>query len=853
MMAAPDAPAISEAFRKEVEGKLTQLAEKLKATPVAVAAPPPLGPFHEAASVLAWFDPQAIAPKSGDAPVRAPAELLADSISKRDSENAPRWTLQPSTRIAALRQLREKNGIEAALQANERPSDPLQKALDEYLAGTRKAPAEQSLSELTVSYEVSNWLTAAGFDGIPATATVEAELDRKQFLQTFELIAGDRHFRGRGSELQSLRDYVGVLPPGSLLGLGRRLLESVFSLTEKPPLMIYGPGGVGKSTLVARFILEHARAAEHDRFPFIYIDFDRPEVDARYPLTLLIEAVTQLGLQYPDAKERCGALAESWRMALASSRRYETSEGSAPTQGTLTSLVEAVHSLADLVASLAPDRPVVLVLDTLEEVQYVDGAKLEALWPALAQIQLAIPRIRMVLAGRSEIEGRPIKPLALTGLDPEAAEAYLLAHGFTDVKLAREVAGRLQGSPLSLKLAAELASHEGAFSASELRGGWFARFNSKLLQRHLYDRVLAHIHDQDVRKLAHPGLILRRITPEIILEVLAAPCGLGIKSISEAQSLMDKLRRELALVTSDGPGAVRHRPDLRALMLDTIRADLPEKFEEVQRSVIEYYKAKANPSPQERAEEIYHRLRLDQPFASIDERWMPGVERHLRSALPEFAGRCRAYLARRLGLSVDEDTLRQADLEDWETLTAHEVDQLIAQALYEEALAKMRRRPERSTLSPLPSREAAALIRTGRYNEALAVVEVAIERAAAAGHRRQAYDLALTATDLALTVADPQRARVELRRLREFDDALPRVQKVQLLAREAALCELTADLGPLTRLRAELAAELKGMTDLELALNPIAARWAGVALGPDQPELPGSGSADGGPVAAIWP
>ena len=32
-------------------------------------------------------------------------------------------------------------------------------------------------------------------------------------------------------------------------------------------MVISGPGGVGKSTLLGRFILDHARALERDRFP----------------------------------------------------------------------------------------------------------------------------------------------------------------------------------------------------------------------------------------------------------------------------------------------------------------------------------------------------------------------------------------------------------------------------------------------------------------------------------------------------------------------------------------------------------------------------------------------------------
>src|SRR5271166_4957892 len=45
------------------------------------------------------------------------------------------------------------------------------------------------------------------------------------------------------------------------------------------------------------------------------------------------------------------------------------------------------------------------------------------------------------------------------------------------------------------------------------------------------------------------------------------------------------------------------------------------------------------PDPAGRAEEIYHRLALDQDLGEIDRRWISGVEPSLRSAVNEFSGR----------------------------------------------------------------------------------------------------------------------------------------------------------------------------------------------------------------------
>ena len=47
--------------------------------------------------------------------------------------------------------------------------------------------------------------------------------------------------------------------------------------------------------MIAKFILDHQNISQ--RFPFVYIDFDRPSIVAEEPLTILIEAARQLSTQ----------------------------------------------------------------------------------------------------------------------------------------------------------------------------------------------------------------------------------------------------------------------------------------------------------------------------------------------------------------------------------------------------------------------------------------------------------------------------------------------------------------------------------------------------------------------------
>ena len=75
---------------------------------------------------------------------------------------------------------------------------------------------------------------------------------------------------------------------------------------------VCGPGGMGKSTLVARYLLDTPDQ------PFVYLDCDRPGLSAEEPITLLAEAVRQLGLQFPKFAAAAGRLRSRWLQDVSS-------------------------------------------------------------------------------------------------------------------------------------------------------------------------------------------------------------------------------------------------------------------------------------------------------------------------------------------------------------------------------------------------------------------------------------------------------------------------------------------------------------------------------------------------------
>ena len=146
-----------------------------------------------------------------------------------------------------------------------------------------------------------------------------------------------------------------------------------------------------------------------------------------------------------------------------------------------------------------------------------------------------------------------------------------------------------------------------------------ARLSEGQIQGYLYRRILNHIQDEEVRRLAYPGLVLRRVTPGIIQNVLAKPCEVLVTDESAAQDLFDRLAAEVTLVQFE-EGALVHRRDLRRIMLplllDSAEGGTARQIED---AAIRYYEAMDGSA--ERAEEIYHRLSRHQPLSVIAERW----------------------------------------------------------------------------------------------------------------------------------------------------------------------------------------------------------------------------------------
>ena len=317
--------------------------------------------------------------------------------------------------------------------------------------------------------------------------------------------------------------------------------------------------------------------------------------------------------------------------------------------------------------------------------------------------------------------------------------------------VATKVVGLIGGHPLGLQLAIQVLHRDGLEAFEDLATDNLAvsgAIRSQLVEGFLYKRILGHLHDKELEKLALPGLTVRRIDPGVIREVLAEPCGLSVPDDAVAYDLFERLSREVGLVQPGRAGALYHRPDVRRIMLVQLRADSAGQFDAINRKAAEYYRSRTadqtTPDPEARAEEIYHRLALGEPLAQVERLWVDGVEEYLRGSVEDFTRAEPArFLASRLGVEIPPDLWDDARIEDWELQAAKRAQDLMSLGQNAKALAVITSRPERTPTSPLFLLEARLRLHRGDRDTALSVARAGIASATTAGNDTIRLDLLL--------------------------------------------------------------------------------------------------------------
>ena len=179
-----------------------------------------------------------------------------------------------------------------------------------------------------------------------------------------------------------------------------------------------------------------------------------------------------------------------------------------------------------------------------------------------------------------------------------------------------------------------------------------AGFDAEMRQRFLYTRILDRIADGELRALANPGLVLRRITPEQIAGLLAAPCGLAMPmDPAHAQDLFARLASQVWLVRRPDAGldALVHLPELRRQMLPQVLAD--PKARQVARAAVDWFDT--GPGAGEAGAEfdkLYYALLAGDKALRDDPEWLRDFALHLGTAVGDLPADAQAQLREAQGL-----------------------------------------------------------------------------------------------------------------------------------------------------------------------------------------------------------
>ncbi|MCU7821229.1 hypothetical protein [Kitasatospora sp. DSM 101779] len=666
---------MSKARTRITAGAVEERLDRLSRRTAEAAAPPPPAEhaYRQAAAVLACYNPATLRPVGHEPDDAALQALLAVSEPVYGADGSPEWRLPEALRRTTLAAMAGPDAYRRALDANpDRPQGPVQLALTRYLTGTAPPPAEQDLEELLATARVAEWLGGL-VPGLPGAAEITDHLERRQLLEPLRRLVST-HFGGRADILAELAEHTAG--------------------TDRRPMLIWGPGGIGKSTVLARFILDGEHRGTSPRLPFAFIDLDRFGMLPQEPLTLLLDAVRQLRIQHPGLRPLAEFFTGKW-IARASAPDLHTlaaahADSAAAARGTPDHITasarlltapaereELYREFARLLTLALPAGPVLLAIDTFETAQYQGPEVLAELWRMFDLLADANPAIRIVLSGRAPAE-LPARERRLPDFDRDAARAYLgaLLGPAADPAGFDPVIDLVGGNPLSLRLAADLVRADGTAELTGIEGSATRdRITGEELHGYLYRRVLDHIEDRDVRNLARPALVLRRLTPAVLRYVLAGPSGVSVPDDLRAAELFDLFAREVSLLRVAADGALEHRSDVRRQLLPLLRAEAPEQVAEIHQAAVLHYVQEDDLTA--RAEELYHRLSLGETATELDRRWQPGVEALLTGSIDELPPGSQAYLASRSGRTLFAATLREVPAEEWERHAEVQVTRLL--------------------------------------------------------------------------------------------------------------------------------------------------------------------------------
>jgi len=568
------------------------------------------------------------------------------------------WSMRPEARQHVLRTMVTRPGFRTLLDSIDVPPDDLFATyLRDGLRGedlSALIPVEGAPPVPRVDTDLDCLLRAVRFlEDLPVVQTETGDLERRvrrQIVLTdaesaLQAVAPKR-LVGREGDYDALLDY------------GRTVLAT--DRDWVPTFVLVGPGGVGKSALVSTFVLDQRRAAAA---PLIYLDFDRATLIDATPLDLTHEFARQLGLAEVSLDQSLTEFRERSRSLLGGQKNLNIDVGGGASSA-------ALRDLGSLLSGW-PLRmePVTIVLDTFEElaVRGITPVRNVLQWVADLRDKVQLQQVHLIVCGRAVFPDAPnpahVRAMfnvqcewPLEDLATDKAVELLTELG-VEPGLASRFPPVFGGNPLVLKLIHRFVTTNDPGEVQQLLAdGEKARGDAPAGEvglRFVYERILNRIKKPRVKALAYPGVVLRRVTPELILEVLAPACRgrLDVSTLADAKEVFGELADHVWLVNRIAPDAVVHRADLRRLLVPGLEQSADVDTKAIHRAAATYYAARPDSVAPDVAEieEIYHRGFLDDIPDDMPEEQAENVVRRLAGDLEYWPLHSRALLKSRAG------------------------------------------------------------------------------------------------------------------------------------------------------------------------------------------------------------
>lgn len=529
------------------------------------------------------------------------------------------WSMRPEARQYLLQTMATRPDFRTLLDSIDvSPDDLFARYLRDGLRGvdlSELIPPDAAPSVPGAAADLDSLLRAVRFlEGLPGVRRKTRDLERRVRRQ-IALTEADSALQavvptrlvGRELEYEALLEY-----SRTVLATDRDWV---------PSFVLVGPGGVGKSALVSKVVSDQRRQA--GAAPLIYLDFDRATLIGATHLDLTFEFTRQLGLAELPLEQMLTEFRERSRSLLGGRENLNIDIGGGASSA-------ALRDLASLLSGW-PRRmePVTIVLDTFEEVAIrgVTAVRDVLQWVADLRDKVQLQQIHLIVCGRAVIPDAPHlapdevsamfnvhREWPLEDLATDKAVELLTVLG-VEPGLALRFPPVFGGNPLVLKLIHRFVTTNDPGEVEQLlTDGEKARREApsgELGLRFVYERILNRIKKPRVQALAYPGVVLRRVTPELILRVLAPtlPGRLDVTTPADAAEVFTELAEHVWLVNRVAPETVVHRADLRRLLVPGLEHSTEVDTKAIHRAAAIYYAARPASVAADVAEieEIYHR------------------------------------------------------------------------------------------------------------------------------------------------------------------------------------------------------------------------------------------------------